>query len=118
MKSIAGQRRLVWLMVAMTGSLPVCLPQVACLSGAEQECLQATAFGTASGIAEQALADGAPRDITGNEIIDAFWNGGVDWSLSLIRQTVDSWYCCSSVQPCTPDDPFPFPVTTTPGCCN
>ncbi|MBN1341472.1 MAG: hypothetical protein JXQ73_02270 [Phycisphaerae bacterium] len=116
MKSIVHQRVVVWMMVAGMGTLPACLPNVACMSGAEQTCLDGTWFNMFSAWATEGLSDVAPRNITGNAALDALWNGGVDYALGLGNQAVDICHC-RNTQNCIPDDPFPFPATSTPDCC-
>ncbi len=108
MKSIASQRNLVWLMIVTTGMLPACLP-IACLSGAEQENLQNAWVQTFTGLVSQQAAAAAPRDVPGDGgILDALWNGGVDWSIGLATQAVNAWFA-RQIDWETPDDPFDFP---------
>jgi hypothetical protein len=116
MKKNASQQMLVRLLVLTMGTLPACLPGVACLSGQEQCWIMQAWTGTATDIAAGALAEAAPQDVPGDGgILDALWNGGVEWSLGLAAQLVNNCACRNG--DCGPAwDPFPFP-TETPPCC-
>lgn len=115
MKSIAQKRLLVSLMVLSTGTLPVCFPGLACLSGSEQSCLQAAWTGTATSIGAGLLTEAIPQNVPGDGgFLDALWNGGVEWSIGLLQQSIDTCLCRGNN--CIPVDPFPFPTSEIPPC--
>jgi hypothetical protein len=114
MKSAASKRILFKMVAVMVGSLPVCLPAPACLSGREQACLEYSWFQTGTGWLAAGLEDIIPQNITDNAFLNLLWNGGVEYSVDLAQQTINNKAGVQIDTCCVPDDPFPFPVSQVP----
>ncbi len=105
-------RRVVLSLILITSNaFPVV--GIACLSGAEQRQLMNSFYQTGTQIGRDIVDSVIPAANTGQPLLDAILNGGANWTLDLIQQTVNAQLSdCACT--CIPTDPFPAPEVPSP----